>query len=251
MKRIAQLILILVMFTLSACGPAPAAQGTAPTADHMAEFDAQGVAVVRGFISSASINPGKDETIFINVLAKMDGILVRVHVPIRVQRDTIIASTTTRETDVQDYMVFNPGKYAYDAFPMVALVEVSFRKSGEAFDAVSIREVERGLWYPLFEEKAKIDPLFVMDGLSQGTLIGHIGTSSPGKDGGRVLEVSIPILMQGVQTAVIMEVEAGTDTQLSSTSGAAVVLGNLTGDVQIQFTRSGKTLKATQITAIR
>lgn len=251
MKRIVLLTVFLVLFILSACGPAPAANGAAPTGDHLVQFDDQGVAVLSGFMTGASIDPGEDEILYFNVLATIDGAIANVRVPIRVQRDTIIASTTTTERDVLEYMTFNPGKYAYDAFPPGAFEEVSFRKSGDSFVAVTIREVKKGFWYPYFEKKANLDTLIVKDGFSRGTLIGHIGEPSRNDDGSATWKLSIPIMVQGVQADVWVWVETEPDVQLDTTSGAAITIESLHGDVQVEFKRSGKTLKATHITALR
>jgi hypothetical protein len=231
---------------LSGCGSqSPSAT---PTADHLVEFDEQGIAVLRGQVASGTGALGKGETISIDVPVEMDDMDVVVNVPFHLQRDTIISSTTTKQTDVLEYLSFNTGASASNAFPISALVEVTFRNAGTAFEAISIHEVEKG--FSLFQRKPQIDPLFTMENFAAGTLSGHISQSIQQNDGTILWRVGIPIMMQGNQASVIVWVQSAPDTEVISTGGNIVMLKDVRGDVQIRFTRSKNVLTAHEVTII-
>jgi hypothetical protein len=248
MKRILVFILVgmVNIAGLSGCGRQIPA--VTPTADGVVEFDEQGIAMLRGYVASGTSTPGKGETISIDVPVKMDSMDVAVNVPFNVTRETIISSTTTKQTDVLEYLSFNQGSLAYEAFPINALVEVIFRNTGTGFEAISMHEVKQG--FRLFRSSPKIDPVFTMENFAQGTLNGHISQSIQQNDGTVLWKVSMPVTMHGHQAAVVVWVQSALDTKFITTSGTIAMVKHVMGDVQIRFTRSKNTLTAHQVTII-
>lgn len=248
MKRTAIFVLILMVSValLSGCGgQVPAAT---PTANHLVEFNEQGIATLRGYVVSDAGALPKGETISIDVPVKMDGMDVAVNVPFRVKNDTIVSSTATKQTDVLEFLSFHQGAAIYEAFPTNALVEVTFLKTGTAFEAISVHEVEQG--FRLFNSTPKIEPLFPMPNFAEGELSGHISQSSQQSDGTILWRVAVPIMMQGRQASVMVLVQSALDTEVVNTGGNIVMLEDVSGDVQIRFTRSKNALTAHQVTII-
>lgn len=248
MKRIILFILVwMVNITLlSGCGGQVPA--VTPTADHLVEFDEQGIAVLRGNVASGSTTPGKGETISIDVPAEMDSMDVVVNVPFHVKGDTLISSATTKQTDVLEYLSFHQGASAYEAFPMSALVEVTFRNTGTGFEAISIHEVKQS--FSLFRNTPKIDPLFTMENFAAGTLSGHISQSFQQNDGTVLWVVSMPITIQGHQASVNVWVQSAADTRVIKAGGNLGMTKDVRGDVQIRFTRSRDILTAHEVTLL-
>lgn len=248
MRRIIVFILVWMVniALLSGCGgQAPA---VTPTADHLVEFDEQGIAMLRGYVASGTSTPGKGETISIDVPVKMDGMDVAVNVPFNVKRETIISSTTTKQTDVLEYLSFHQGASAYEAFPINALVEVTLRNTGTAFEAISMHEVKQR--FSLFRNSPKIDPVFTMENFAQGTLSGHVSQSIQQNDGTVLWKVSTPVMMHGNQASVIVWVQSAPDTKVITTAGNTVMVKDVREDVQVRFTRSRNTLTAHQVTIL-
>jgi hypothetical protein len=247
MKRITNLLLILTIVSalLSAC--AAGANGGTPTADHLVEFNDEGNAVLRGNIP-AGTTAGDSETLSINVPVKMDDMNVAVNVPFKLSRDTILSSSLTEKTDLIEYLSFNKGSSASKAFPASALVDVTFRKTGDGFEAESIVEVEGK---PLFQRTPKIAPLLNMEGFLRGTLQGYIAEMVQHNDDGTVVwTVGIPIPLQGVTAAVHIPVRTELDTEIISLSETLVGADAAHGNVQIEFTRDGDILIARRVTEL-
>lgn len=248
MKRITHSILVLWLisvFIVSSCGASPSTGNGAPNADNLVEFDEQGIAVVQGDINAASTALGEPEVIFLDIPANMDGVDVMIRVPFTVRPETIIGSSAVKQTDVQDYMVFNPGQSAYNAFPNTAWAEITFRKQAGAFEAISILEVTKK--FSLFDSKPNITPVFTRTG-SQGTLLGYIKQSHRASDGS-VLSwlVLTPILVHEIPANVIFFVEPSEDIQAIGPNGNGSAPNEISGSVQIEFTGRGGTLTAKQI----
>lgn len=250
MKRNTYIILILsiVSVLLSACGGA-STDGVTPTADHLVEFDEQGIAVLRGQVSSLSTSDAKTGTFMnIDIPAEMDGLDVLLSVPFSLRNETILASTTTKPMDLLEYLSFNKGSSAVKAFPSQALVDVTFRKTGTGFEAISINEVTES--FSLFKRTVTIEPLFSSDIFNPGTLQGRIIQSFKDSDGFLVWTLAMPIQMQGVEAAVLVPVHPGADTEIITTSGNVIMLDQVSGNVQIGFTRNRDTITAHSVTII-
>lgn len=248
MKRIGQfwIVVLLSVSLLSGCG---AGSSETPTADHLVDFDEQGIAVLRGYLVRGTSTPDNSEAISIDVPVKMDSMDAALNVPFRVIKETIIASTLIKQTDVLEYLSFHRGAAISEAFPTNALVEVTFRSTGTDFIAVSIEEVREG--FRLFNSTPKIDPPFTMQNFAAGTLNGHISQSLRQSDGTILWRVSMPILMQGNEVFAVVWVESAPDTEVISKGGNIVMLPDVTGDVQISFTRSRNVLTAHQVTIVK
>ena len=246
MKRTRQFLILIVLSIslLPGCGN----QAETPTADHLAKFDKQGTAVLRGYIVRGTSAPDNSDSLSIDVPVKMESMDAALNVPFRVINESIISSTTTKQTDVLEYLSFHRGAAISEAFPTNALVEVKFRSTGTDFVAISIHEVEEG--FSLFNNTPKIGAAFAMENFAAGMLRGHISQSLQQNDGTLLWRVAVPITMQGNQVSVVVWVQSAPDTEVISTSGNIIMLKDVTGDVQINFTRSKNVLTAHQVTII-
>jgi len=247
MKRIAQILILIVGVSLLAgCGGSNEA---AANADGLAEFNEQGIAVLRGNLAGSSTSAGRDsETVRVEVPVKMDGMDVVVSVPFQLPRNAIIASSLTKQTDVLEYLSFNKSSSVFNAFPDYALVDVTFRKQAGVFVAISVVEAEKG--FSLFSREPELAPVFSMDNFSQGSLQGRI-TEAYQDNGGLLLwKIAVPTSMQGLPVDVVLPVYAAADTQVVNTGDTIVTLDRISGNVQIDFTRRGDELTAHQITEL-
>jgi predicted small lipoprotein YifL len=241
------LFLALVSISLTACGEqSPAAP---PTADHLVEFDEQGIAVLRGQVSRLStMEKQNGQSLNIDIPVQMDGMDVYVSVPFHLRNETLLASTTTKQMDLLEYLSFNKGSSAFNAFPDRALVDVSFRKTGDGFVAIAIQETTPS--FSLFKRTAEIEPLFFSDLFNPGTLQGRIIQSLKDGDGMIQWTVAIPIQMQGVEAAVLVPIDVAPDAEVVTTSGNILMLDQVSGDVQIEFTRGKDAVTAHQVTIL-
>jgi len=253
MKQKTKFILFLIIFNLSlltACGGQQSTNVTAqPNADHVVKFNEEGIAVLRGYISGGyfkpSSNPRYNTYIRLDVPAKVQGIDAKLAIPFTVISKTIISSSVVSETDVEGYHIHHPGSDVFGAFPSHPLVEVTFLKKGTEFEVLSIHEVRQK--FNLFQKKAVIDNVF-----SESMFVGSIHLSKKDSTGAFVWwNVSIPIDVQGIQSGVVLVVHSAPDTTLITPKGVVPLTGNFSGDhMQVQFTRWGDKLTASQITEL-
>jgi hypothetical protein len=241
MKRL--FILGLTMISMSLLGGCGTGASTAPNADHLFEFNDAGYGVLRGNVAGGTAG----ETLSINVPVKMDDMSVAVNVPFKLSRETMLTSSLIDKMDVIEYLSFNKGSSAYKAFPASALVDVTFRRTGDSFEAVSIIEVDGK---PLFQRTPKVATVLDMEGFLRGSLQGQIAESFPQDDGSMLWTVDIPIPMQGTTAAVRLPVRAALDTEVISSGDTILALENVRGNVQIEFTRDGDILEARSVTQL-
>lgn len=245
MKRQFLILIVLSISLVAGCGTRASAT---PTADHLVEFDNQGIGVLRGYIVRGTSTPDNSESISMDIPVKMDSMDAAINIPFRVIPETIVSSTIMKQTDVLEYLSFHHGAAVSEAFPTNALVEVTFRGTSTGFVAISIHEVEEG--FRLFDNTPKIDPVFAMENFAAGTLSGRITQSIQQNDGTVLWRVAMPIMMQGNEVFEVVWVQSAPDTEVISTSGNIVMVKDVTGDVQINFTRSRNVLTAHQVTII-
>lgn len=242
-------IFILMMLSLSIIAACGGQASAAPTADHLVEFDTQGIAVLRGQVSRLSTRDAKTGTFLnVDIPVKMDGMDLFVSVPFRLRNETLLASTTTKQMDLLEYLSFNQGSSAFNAFPERALVDVTFRGTGDGFEAIAIQETTPS--FSLFKRTAEIDPLFDSDIFNPGTLQGHIIESYKDTYGMLIWTVALPIQMQGNEAAVLVPVHVALDAEVITTSGNILMLDQISGDVQIEFRRNKDGLTAHQVTIV-
>ncbi len=254
MKRTTQLILFLAIFSFSllpACGEQPST--TSPNGDHLVKFNKNGVAVLRGRYWSGSLDTattaGANETMNILTLVKVEGMDAGASIPFVLHDDTkLLSSQLSSPTTLREYHIFHPASPVTDAFPRNAFLEITFVKKDAQFEAVSIQDVAQKP--SLFQTKPAIDHVFSTDVFSKGTLNGSF-TQALHQQGGTVIwTTSIPIDVQGIQAAVILEIHSTPNTLVVTSKGSVPADSEFPwGDsVQIQFTRKGSTLIADQIT---
>jgi hypothetical protein len=252
MNRIAKLILFLMIVSLSllsACGESPST--TPPNGDHLVKFGKNGVAVLRGHYWSGTIDASANETMNIVTPVKVEGIEAGLSVPFIVRDDTkILSSQMTSPTTVREYHIFHPSSSLDNAFPRGALLEVSFVKGDTQFEIASIQDVTQKP--SLFQKSPSIDHLFSIDISSKSALNGSFTQALNKTDGTVIWTTSIPIPVQGVQAAVILQIHSAPNTQVITSKGiVSADSGFSWGDgVQIQFTRKGDQLIADQVTVI-
>jgi len=250
MTRFILFLTLCGLFLLSACGGQSAADNTTPpNADHLAEFNEDGIAVLRGHLSGGGFSATRS-TIKITIPVRVDGMDASVHVEFYLRSDTEISSSLTTHNDVREYLTFTPGSTILDAFASYALVDITFQKKGTAFEATAIREAAQT--FALFDQRPVIESMLSTDDLSQqGGIRGYIGQSKKENDGTIIWMVSIPIDMHGVAVVVILPVQSTANMQVITKDGIVpVTTKDPWGDVQIEFTRNGDTLTATQVTEI-
>ena len=250
MKRITQYILVLTIVSVSLLSACRGGSSTnaAPNADHLVEFDKQGIALLRGQVTSASATAGQNtEILTIHIPARMDGMDVIVAVTFTLRNETLVSSSLIKQTDLLEYLSFHKGSSAFEAFPANALVDVTFKKTGTTFIASAIQEVTKK---SLFPKRTVIDPLFTTEGFGEGTLQGTILQTRKQNNGTVRWTVSVPLTMQGVEIAVLLPVQSAVDTNVIPAGNTIKTVDTIRGKVKIDFVRSSDTLTARQVTEI-
>jgi len=260
MRQTTKLILFLIIvniFLLTACGGGTVVEGAPPSADHIVTFNADGIAVLRGYLNGGFMNPPSNGrpnmVIFVNVPAKVDGIKGSVRIPVTMLYETVVSSSTVNQRDLRDYLIFNPSSSVFTIFKSRGrvLVEATFRKNGAAFEAVSVHEVKEK--FTLFKKWSIIDGLFHKNASGQLVAGGEFQQAHKDADGTVQSWVfQAPIQVQGVQTEVILGVQSTPSTRIINSQGtfdrtAEAYLGL----VQIIYTRRGGSMIAKEITELR
>lgn len=256
MKGIIKSIFILTILSfslLSACSGGQSAD-VPPNADHLVQFNEAGIAVIRGPIESSAwhqpANGRYDEKINIAIPIKVDGIKASLTIPIVISYDTEIASSQVPKTTVREHLIFHPRSYVAEVFRNTPLLEVTFRKNGTVFEAVSIKEVEKKP--QLFQTQGTINGFFQKDSYGRPIAGGSISQAMKDVDGSALywmLSAGIPA--HGVNANVIVQVKSTPETKITTSQGTF----NRTTDfdwslVQIVYTRRGGKMIAKEITAL-
>ena len=250
MKRIPNIILFLTLFSfflLSACNRQTS---TTPTANHLVEFNKDGIAVIRGHLLSGGFDIDTsmelNESLEITIPAEVDGIEASVVISFPLRFETEISSSLTPKTNVRDYHDANPFSTASSAFPNKALVDITFLKEDAMFETIAIHEITQD---DASQSIAVIDGVFSTNLFSKGTLRGRVKDLKQ-DEASVIWMVSITIDIQGVEATVLLPIHCTPDTQIISNGDVPLTLVNPWGNVQIQFTRKGDTLTAHQVTEI-
>ena len=259
MKHTIQLILFLtvfVFFFLPACGgQRPAEVTTESNADHLVKFDENGIAVLRGQISgggfSANTSGKTREAIQIFIPVKVEGIKTRITIPFLIRPESEFSSSMTSQTmTVREYNIYHPFDQVTDAFPRNAWAEITFRKNGAEFEAISFHEVIRK--FSFFQTRSSIDGVFSTDPFSQGTVSGCFRYSSlpPGSRKPDYWMLEVPVDIHGVKAIINLEIRSAPHTRVITSNGVVALDSGFSwgNSVLIQFTRKGNRLIADQIT---
>lgn len=255
MKHATKFILFLIIFNiflLTACGGQQSTDATAqPNLDYLVQFNADGSAVLRGYYFDGHSTPpsnGRPNMFFtLHLPAKVDGIKSSISIPFTLLYETVVSSSTVKQTDVQRYFISNPDSYMFYIFRNRPLVEVTFRKNGTEFEALSIHEVAEN--FTLFQKQVNIDGLFYKDTSSQWIAMGSIDYNNNRNSIEEISwEFSRPIPMQGIEAEVIVEVESTPDTKIVTSQGTFERTPNVDMDlVQIVYTRKGGRMIAKEV----
>lgn len=256
MKRTTQILLFLAIFSLilSACGGSASEKDGTLNADRLVSFNEEGIAVVQGRVAGGWWKPAAsgaiNETIIIDIPVNVDGIDAAVAVPFVLRTDTDILSTLSpKQTTALAYITFNPNSGAINAFPAMALVEVTFKKQGDTFQTLSIYQVAEK--FAPFQRTPSLKDIVVTDAFTKGTIAGEI-TQAYQQGDEYLWRLSVPILMQGVGSGVILMLESAYDTEIITSDGILLPENvNLIGPVSIEFTRRGDRLIAREITELK
>jgi hypothetical protein len=256
MKHTKQLILVLTILGISllpACGSQPSTEvTTSPNADHLIEFNSDGMSVLLGYVSGGFFCTSSGtlrEFLDIEIPAQTEAIDVRVAVSFTLHLDTEISSSRVSPTDLGAYHMAKPDSGVFDAFPPGALVEVTFVKKEAAFEAIAVHEVAQP--EGASPKAAMLDHILPTDLFSRGTVHGTISGSSIGEAGAMTWRVSVPITIQGIEAAVLLPVHSAADTQVVTSNGLVpFTSAHPLGYVQVAFTRKDDALIARQITEI-
>ncbi len=254
MKHATRLLLLLMIVSislLSACGEE--ASNTPPNGDHLVKFNKDGVAVLRGHYWSGSLDrrTGIKETMNITTPIKVERIEAGLSIPFVLNDGTkIVSSQMIAPSTIREYHIFHPSSPVDGAFPRGALLEVSFVKKDAKFEVLSIQDVAQKP--SLFQTTPSIDHVFSTDVFSKGTLQGDFTQALNRNDGTVLWTTAVPIPVQGIPAAVILQIDSTTSTQVITSKGiVAADSGFSWGDgVQIEFTRKGNKLIADKITVI-
>jgi hypothetical protein len=250
MKRTTQLILVLtILFLLTSCGAETPAQAK-PNVDSIVNFNEEEVAVLRGYLSGdyscVIVDGNLRASVVIEVPVRVQGVDARAALTFSLRFDTELASSLIAPTTVRDYLESNSDSTTFDAFPILAPVEIRFVQNEARFEAVAIREISAA---EAAQSPAVIDGIFSTNLLGQGTIRGVISGLDE-HEGTITCDVSVPVEIHGIEASVILPVHARDDTPFITAEGAVPVSMQYPfGAVEIQFTREGDTLAARQISA--
>ena len=258
MKGITKFIFILIILSvslLSGCSSGQATDVTTPpNADHLAKFNKDEFAVLRGYFAGGGYAPPSQngnlkEDITLAVPVKVDGIKTSIAVPFTLRFETEILSSMTTQTNVREYHKANPFAHVSTSFPSGALLEVTFAKKGGVFEAISIHEVNES--FTLFQIMPVIKNVVSTDFLSRGRVVGSVTQKGQTREGEVTWMVAIPIKVHDIQANIFLLFQSAPDTQVITSTGVVPSTSHFSWEhIEIEFSRNGDRLIAHQITEI-